>query len=141
MHSCKITPLVAVHTNPITYEVTAPMRMPKCPHHDIPRGPARLAAQLARKRRIRRVILASKLRVARPAARRGVVREDDDLALRLLGLDARYRFVKPRDVGAMRGDVCVRREALDALEVLQRPGEDVEIFRVERCPKCAAEDG
>ena len=69
-----------------------------------------------------------------------MVREYEDLALRLLLRDPRHSRVEPRDVGAVRDNERVGREAVDAPEVCQCPREDVELLWVERGPERAAED-
>lgn len=77
------------------------------------------------------MLLASELGISCSVDGGCMLREYNNLALRLLCGDLRHRAVEPCEVGAVCTDVDVEIEALDTLEVLQRPREDVEILWVE----------
>lgn len=86
------------------------------------------------------MLLSSKLGVGCSVDCGCMVCKHEDLALWFLCCDSRYHPVEPRDVGLVCGNVGIGSKALDSLEVLQRPGEDIEVLWVKGGPEGAPQD-
>ena len=133
-----VTSLVAIYPNTVALEIARPMRMAEGPYLYLTRRPTRLISEFGSKCRIGGKTV--KFRIARTTDRRGVMRENDDVAMWFVRCNILNSGIGPSQILAVQCREDGRIKAANLLEVTKRVRHNIEFSRVESSPEGAPED-